>query len=178
MGPYQPDAQARVYPSPYTRKQHPRLRFGLVGASRDAGLKEGFSVTETPTACEITVRVRYAEADPMGYLHHATYFEYFEMGRTELLRQAGSRYRDLEAAGFLFVVFAVQAKYHRPARYDDELIVRTILERVTRARIDHRYEVHRDGLLLCEASTTLACVGRDGRPTGIPEELFHQLRDA
>jgi acyl-CoA thioester hydrolase len=154
------------------------LRFGLVGASRDAGLKEGFSVTETPTACEITVRVRYAEADPMGYLHHATYFEYFEMGRTELLRQAGSRYRDLEAAGFLFVVFAVQAKYHRPARYDDELIVRTILERVTRARIDHRYEVHRDGLLLCEASTTLACVGRDGRPTGIPEELFHQLRDA
>ena len=135
-------------------------------------------VTEAPTSGEITVRVRYAEADPMGYLHHAKYFEFFEMGRTELLRRVGSRYRDLEDRGYLFVVFALQAKYHRPARYDDELVIRTRVERVTRARIDHRYEVLRDGMLLCEASTTLACVGRDGRPVAIPEDLLGQLRGA
>jgi len=138
---------------------------------------EGLRVPDAPTTCEITVRVRYAEADPMGYLHHAKYFEFFEMGRTELLRLAGLRYRDLEERGFLFVIFGVTAKYHRPARYDDELTIRTTIERVTRARIDHRYEALRDGLLLCEATTTLACVGRDGKPTAIPEELADLLGD-
>ena len=100
------------------------------------------------------------------------------MGRAELLRQAGVRYRDLEDRGFLFVVCTVTAKYHRPARYDDELTIHTTLQRVTRARIDHRYEVRREGLLLCEATTTLACVGRDGKPTAIPDDLADDPRAA
>ena len=128
-----------------------------------------------PTRHEFTVRVRYAEADPMGYLHHAKYFEYFEMGRTELLRQAGLPYRDLEREGILFVVFRIQVTYRRPARYDDELTVCTSIDRVRHASIDHRYEVHRDGLLLCEATSTLACVDRNGQPRGLPEALTRQL---
>lgn len=108
----------------------------------------------------------------MGYLHHAKYFEYFEMGRTELLRQAGFRYRDLEARGVLFVVVKLDCRFRRPGRYDDDLVLTTRIARMTRARIDHVYEVRREGELLCEASSTLACVGRDGKLIGIPEEFF------
>ncbi len=120
---------------------------------------------------ELEIRVRYAECDPMGLLHHSKYFEYFEMGRTELLRAAGFRYRDLEEKGVLFVVAKTACTFKRPARYDDvlKLIVRIV--RQTRARIDHEYKLLRDGVLLCEATTTLACVDRTGRPIPIPEEI-------
>jgi len=124
-----------------------------------------------PTFCEIEIRVRYAECDPMGYLHHAKYFEYFEMGRTELLRLAGVRYRDLEERGVLFVVAKVECRFRRPARYDDALRLKTQIVRQTRARIDHEYKLFRDGLLLCEAASTLACVDRQGQIIPIPEEL-------
>lgn len=119
--------------------------------------------------CELAIRVRYAECDPMGYLHHSKYFEYFEMGRTELLRATGVRYRDLEEQGFLFVVTKVECRFRRPARYDDQLRLRVRIVRQTRARIDHEYRLYRDGMLLCEASTILACVNREGRPIPIPD---------
>ncbi len=128
--------------------------------------------TKPPTCCEIHVRVRYAESDPMGYLHHAKYFEYFEMGRTELLRLAGFRYRDLEARGVLFAVAKVEVQFRAPAYYDDELVLTTRIERMTRARIDHSYVLRREGRLLCEAKTTLACIDRDGRLIPIPDEIF------
>ncbi len=128
--------------------------------------------TPRPVSCDLTIRVRYAESDPMGYLHHSRYFEYFEMGRTELLRQAGLRYRDLEERGFLFVVAKIECRFLAPARYDDELILTTRIDRLTRARIDHSYVLRRGDAVLCEASTTLACVNRDGRLIPIPDEFF------
>ena len=128
-------------------------------------------MAKQPTSCEITIRVRYAECDPMGVLHHSRYFEYFEMGRTELLRQAGARYRDLEERGVLFVVARAECRFRRPARYDDELLLKVEVARMTKARIDHKYELYRDGLLLCEASTVLACVDREGRIIPIPDEI-------
>lgn len=121
--------------------------------------------------CELEIRVRYAECDPMGYLHHSKYFEYFEMGRTELLRASGMRYRDLEAAGVLFVVVKIDCRFRRPAQYDDVLNLQVRIARCTRARIDHEYKIYRDGVLLCEASTILACVNREGQPIPIPENL-------
>jgi acyl-CoA thioester hydrolase len=122
--------------------------------------------------CDIPLRVRYAESDPMGVLHHSKYFEYFEMGRTELLRQQGFRYRDLEARGFLFVVARVECRFRAPARYDDDLILTTRIERLSRAKIDHVYKLRRDGQTLCEASSTLACVDREGRLIPIPDEIL------
>jgi acyl-CoA thioester hydrolase len=123
------------------------------------------------SSCELEIRVRYAECDPMGYLHHSKYFEYFEMGRTELLRAAGFRYRDLEERGVLFVVAKTACTFRRPARYDDVIKLQVRIVRQTRARIDHEYKLLRDGVILCEATTTLACVDRAGRPIAIPEDI-------
>src|SRR5262245_52037690 len=123
------------------------------------------------TTGEIQVRVRYAETDRMGLLHHANYLVYFEQARTELLRDAGANYKDLEDQGFLLVLTKVEVRYLRPARYDDVLTVRTRVERVTYVRIDHRYEVLRDGELLAEGRSTLACIDRDGRPQALPDFL-------
>lgn len=125
----------------------------------------------TVNDCELEIRVRYAECDPMGYLHHSKYFEYFEMGRTELLRASGVSYRDLEAGGVLFVVAKLECRFRRPAQYDDVLKLQVRITRRSRARIDHEYRIYRDGVLLCEASTILACVNREGQPIPIPERL-------
>lgn len=128
-------------------------------------------MADTVPHTEIAVRVRYAECDPMGFLHHAKYFEYFEMARTELLRQSGTRYRDLEERGILFVVVKLECRFRKPARYDDELSIRVRVVRQTRARIDHAYHAYREGVLLCEATSVLACVDREGKPTAIPEDI-------
>jgi len=122
-------------------------------------------------SCEIPIRVRYAETDRMGLLHHAQYLVYFEQGRTELLRQQNISYRDLEDAGYFLVVVEAWVKYRRPAYYDDLLTLRTILERITAVRIIHRYELYRDGELLAEGETILACVDRDGKPQPLPPIL-------
>ena len=120
---------------------------------------------------ETTVRVRYAETDRMGLLHHANYFVYFEMGRTELLRQGGVSYREIEDAGHFLVIVDIGCKFKRPARYDDLLTLRTTTVRVTHVKIVHEYQVFRDGQLLAEGHSTLACVDRDGRPQALPEIL-------
>src|SRR4051812_13968757 len=94
---------------------------------------------------EIAIRVRYAETDRMGLLHHANYLVYFEQGRTELLRSRGLSYRDLEDQGYLLVLTKVEVRYKGPAKYDDLLTLRTTVVRTTAVRIDHRYELLRDG---------------------------------
>ncbi len=125
---------------------------------------------------EIQIRVRYAETDRMGLLHHANYLVYFEQARTELLRQVGATYKDMEDQGFLLVLTKVEVRYKKPAGYDDVLTVRTIVERTTAVRIDHRYEVLREGDLVAEGSSTLACVDRTGRPQALPDFLRGDLK--
>jgi acyl-CoA thioester hydrolase len=120
---------------------------------------------------ETTVRVRYAETDRMGLLHHANYFVLFEIGRTELLRARGLSYREVEDAGHLLVIIDLGCKFKKPAYYDDLLIIRTTVIRVTHVKIVHKYEILRDGVLLAEGHSTLACVDRDGRPQALPELL-------
>src|SRR5262249_18470241 len=120
---------------------------------------------------DITIRVRYAETDRMGLLHHANYLIYFEQGRTELLRTHGLSYKDLEDQGYLLVLTKLEVKYRWPARYDDVLILKTTVMRTTMVRIDHRYELFCEGRLLAEGSSTLACVDREGRPQALPDLL-------
>ena len=122
--------------------------------------------------CDVRIRVRYAECDAMGYLHHARYWEYFEQVRTELLRLHGIRYRDLETRGVFFVVYKASCTYLSPIRYDDLVTVAVVVTRITRTRVDHAYTIHTDEQLACEAHSTLACVGRDGRPIVMPDDLW------
>ncbi len=131
---------------------------------------------ELGTRCSVELRVRYAECDAMGYLHHAKYWEYFEIARTELLRQNGIRYRDLEREGVLFVVYKAACRYILPVRYDDLVTVSVVVERTSSTRVDHRYRVSRGSDLTCEATSTLACVGRDGRPRRMPAALWSDVR--
>jgi acyl-CoA thioester hydrolase len=134
--------------------------------------RSGTSLRQPGDSCSIDFRVRYAECDAMGYLHHARYWEYFEQARTELLRGRGIRYRDLESEGVLFVVYKAACKYILPIRYDDVVTVTVNVDRITYTRVDHSYVVLRDGERTCEATTTLACVGGDGRPRVMPEAMW------
>ncbi len=131
---------------------------------------------EAAESCETEIRVRYAETDAMGYLHHAQYLVYFEIGRTELLRLNGLRYRDMEERGLFYVVARLDCRFRAPARYDDLLTLTTSTAKLSRVRVDHHYELKRDGQLLTEADSTLVLVDRKGRPTTLPDDLYDVLR--
>lgn len=111
----------------------------------------------------------------MGYLHHARYLVYYEMGRTELLRQSGVSYREMEERQLFYVVAKLECRYKQPARYDDVLTLTTRTQRFSPFRVDHVYELRRDGVLLAEASSVLALVGPNGRPTRMPDELYERI---
>jgi len=119
------------------------------------------------------IRVRYNECDPMGVAHHTAYPVWFEMGRTEVLRQSASKvtYRDLEAQGVMLAVVSLEVKYKLPAKYDDVLELRTTVTNVGHVKIEHEYQLLRDGVLLATGRTTLACLDRNGRPQPVPEIL-------
>jgi acyl-CoA thioester hydrolase len=120
---------------------------------------------------EITIRVRYAETDQMGLLHHANYLVYFEQGRTELLRSQGFTYRAIEAQGFYLVLTKLQVRYRSPAFYDDLLTLRTTVVRTTLVKIEHQYELLRDGVLVADGETTLGCVDHQGKVQPLPDSL-------
>ena len=130
-------------------------------------------MAEPVESCEIDIRIRYAEVDQMGVVHHSRYWVYFEMGRTELLRQQGIAYAHLESDGALFVVARCSARFLAPARYDEVVALTTRIVKTGAARIDHAYELRRksDDKLLCTAETTLACVDRQGKVIAIPDGI-------
>ncbi|MGR3318606.1 MAG: acyl-CoA thioesterase [Candidatus Anammoxibacter sp.] len=124
------------------------------------------------------VRVRYQETDQMGVVYYANYFVYFEIGRTDLLRNIGMPYSELEKEEFFLAVFEAYCKYKAPARYDDLLIVRTWISKVKYARIEIGYEIWRDNekQLVVEGNTTLACLDKEGKPRLIPDKLMKLLK--
>ena len=120
-----------------------------------------------------TYRVIYGDTDQMGVAYYANYLRWFEIGRTEWLRGAGSPYRDIEQTGLSFPVTHVSCRYHRPARYDDELVIETLLVSLGRASLVFRYRVYRrpGDDLLAEGETKHACVDHNGEITRIPPAL-------
>lgn len=117
------------------------------------------------------LRVRYSETDAMGFLHHANYLTWFEIGRTELFRSQGGNYRRMEELGLFFVVVRCEVRFRRPARYDDLLNLETTITRMTPARLEHQYRLFRDSELLTEASSVIACIDRTGEVRRIPDDL-------
>lgn len=123
---------------------------------------------------ETEIRVRYAETDAMGYLHHSNYLTYFEIGRTELFRAEGGNYRAVEERGLYLVVVKIEVRYRQPARYDDLLTLRTTISRITPARIEHTYELFRGDELLTTGHSMLACVDAEGVVQRLPDEMLDE----
>lgn len=119
------------------------------------------------------VRVRYAETDQMGVVYHANYFVWFEIGRTDLLRQLGWTYREMEAEGFTLPVLNARCQYHRPARYDDEIEIRTSGRLISPVRLAFEYRAVRtaDEVVTASGETLHAAVNRGGRPCRLPERV-------
>ena len=119
------------------------------------------------------VRVRYSETDQMGVVYHANYFVWFEVGRTDLLRRAGWSYRELEAEGVSLPVIQAHCEYRLPARYDDELEIRTKGVVLTHVRVEFTYQIIRiaDDALLVTGHTVHAALDRDGRPCRLPARV-------
>ncbi len=129
---------------------------------------------------EARVRVRYAETDQMGVVYHANYFVWFEVGRAELIRQMGLDYGQMEREeGCLIAVVEASARYKAPARYDDELVVKTSLAGVRGSIVRFRYQVVRaaDELLLTEGETVHVVVGRDLTKRALPERFAQRFRE-
>src|ERR1700710_1063669 len=100
------------------------------------------AMAENPPASETRVRVRYAETDQMGVVYHANYLVWFEVGRVEFIRSAGLDYKTMEAEdGALIAVVEATARYKAPARYDDELLIRTTLAGVRGPVVRFRYAI-------------------------------------
>ena len=125
------------------------------------------------------VRVRYAETDQMGVVYHANYLVWFEVGRVEFMRQLGLNYKAMEVEEQCGIaVVEATARYRAPARYDDELIVRTRLMAARGAVIKFSYEVVRaeDAVLLCEGHTVHVVVGKDMKKRTLPAKYAERFR--
>ena len=124
------------------------------------------------------IRVRYAETDGMGVVYYGNYLTWFEVGRTDLLRQLGESYREIEENERIHLpVVEAHCRYHKPARYDDLVDIVTRASRPSRARLQFDYELSRaqDGVLLASGTTLHVAVGRDGRPCRLPRKLQELL---
>jgi acyl-CoA thioester hydrolase len=123
------------------------------------------------------VTVRYSETDMMGFVYHANYLPWFEIGRTNMLKEIGIPYTKLEAEGFLLPVLEVSAKYLRPARYDDTLAIFTTMAEPPLLRIRLEYEVRRGDELLATGATSHAFIDRQGRPVRPPAWAAARLNE-
>ena len=108
----------------------------------------------------------------MGVVYHANYLTYFEMGRTEALRSLGRTYRDMEESGLFCVIVKAECNYKKPAKYDDMLLLKVILKRVTRVKIEHEYQLYRNQEILATGKTVLAVVDRNGVISPVPQWML------
>ena len=126
------------------------------------------------------IRVRYAEADRMGYVYYGNYAMYFESARTEMLRSLGFSYKEWEDSGIILPVRELQIRYHAPAFYDDLLTIRTIINEKPDVRITFHHEVYNEnGEKTCTGSLVLVFVSSETRrPTRAPKFFLKALEEA
>jgi acyl-CoA thioester hydrolase len=132
-------------------------------------------VSDAKRVASTIVRVRYAETDKMGIVYYANYLVWFEIGRTNWLRETGWSYREMETDGLGLPVIEAHCEYRQGAKYDDELDVRTTGSLVSPVRIRFDYDIVRGGDTICTGHTVHVTIGRDGKPGRLPErvkELF------
>lgn len=127
-------------------------------------------------------RVIYGDTDQMGVAYYANYLKWFEIGRTELLRQTGLPYSSIEEKGLRFPVIEVSCRYYRPSRYDDVIAIETTLTSLGRATLTFSYRLLRedkgDEVLIASGWTKHACVDEEGEVTKISPEVENRLKAA
>jgi acyl-CoA thioester hydrolase len=128
--------------------------------------------------CETRFRVRYAETDKMGVVYYANYFVWMEVGRTDYCKAVGFSYRDMEKEHANLAVAETSCRYIAPARYDDEILVRTSIERLNRRLVTFVYSIYNNDTeqLLAEGKTVHITVGKDGKACSIPEKYYALLQ--
>ena len=128
---------------------------------------------------ETEIRVRYAETDKMGIVHHANYLVWFETGRSDLCRARGFSYREMEADGLLMLVAESYLRYKAPAYYEDVLIIRTKVSEVRSRSIRFIYEVYRpaDDVLIAEGETMHLVTDTDKKIRHIPDIYKSKLAE-
>jgi acyl-CoA thioester hydrolase len=123
----------------------------------------------------ISLRVRYSETDAMGIVYHANYLPWFEMGRTEFCRQLGITYKEWEEQGVFLPCVEAHCRYKNPARYDDLLVVRTVIQELKRCSITFGYDIFREELLLTQGYTKHAFTDSQGKLLSRPEPFYGML---
>jgi acyl-CoA thioester hydrolase len=121
------------------------------------------------------VRVYYEDTDLAGIVYYANYLKFIERARTEWVRGLGIDQRALKAAGLVFAVRRIEADYLRPARFDDELLVRTVVQSLTGVRIGMQQDVWRGEERLFAAQVVLVCLTDGGQPARLPAALRQAL---
>ncbi len=124
------------------------------------------------------IRVRYAETDAMGIVHHAAYVVWLELGRSDLLRSLGSGYADWERRGVHMTVAGIGMTYRAPCRYDELVRVRTRVLEAGRRKVVFDYLLERDGVRLAEGSSVHLVTGSDGKARTLPQDLLDMLLSA
>ncbi len=124
------------------------------------------------------IRVRYAETDAMGIVHHAVYPVWMELGRSDFLRELGQSYAEWERQGVMMSVADLQVTFRAPARYDELVEVRTRLVEVNRRKITFAYTILREGTRLVEGRTVHVVTGPEGRARTLPEDLLRFVEGA
>ena len=123
------------------------------------------------------IRVRYAETDQMGVVHHGNYPLYLEMARIEWLRKLGISYKKMEENGIVLPVVSLSVEYKKPIKYDDVITVKTMLLKMPTARIEFEYEILNDfSQILSTANTVLVFVDlKTNKPTRPPKYFLEAL---
>ena len=116
---------------------------------------------------ETKIKVRYQETDQMAFAYHANYLSWFEIGRTELMRELGLPYIEFEKSGLFLPVLKAYCEYKLAARYDDDLVIITVLDSLQRVRITFKYEVRREGKLIALGYTEHAFINRESKPVAL-----------
>ncbi|CAM4394601.1 thioesterase family protein [Deinococcus marmoris] len=124
---------------------------------------------------QTTIRVRYAETDMMGVVHHATYPVWFEVGRTDLMREMGLPYTEIEARGYYLMLSGLNVEYRRAARYDDELTVTTRISAIRSRTVTFVYEVRRGEELLATGESRHIATDKQYRPARMPDDVLAAL---
>jgi len=114
----------------------------------------------------------------MGVVYHGNYFTWFEAARIELLDQLGCPYRDLEKDGYLLPVLHCEAKFRKPAHFDDRLVVRVSIKEPPSAKIQIHYQVVRNQEVLCTGNTTHAFIDQDGKLVRPPAIFLKKIKES